>query len=206
MTDGPSRAPQRGLARWMEAYVDGDPAAFRKLHRALAPRLAGFVAGLVKDPSAVDDIVQVTFLKAHVARERFSARSEAADGAVQAWYFTIARHAALDYLRSRQRAHRRTAPVDAAALAAGDGGNPGAAGNPEDATMEDERRAADIDEVRRAVEALPPGQRVVVEMHKIQGLPMKEIARRLGIREGAVRVRAHRAYRALAKALGVEEA
>ncbi len=204
MSDRGQRTAPAGLAQWMEDYVDGDPRAFRRLHAALAPRLRAFLASLVKDGAAVDDLVQVTFLKAHVARERFAAASDDPDGAVQAWYFTIARHAALDHLRSQQRQWRRTARKEAADLPEGALPHGGAA-DPEAVHLERERRSADIDGVRAAIADLPPGQRTVLEMHKIQGLPMKEIARRLGIREGAVRVRAHRAYRALARALGVEE-
>ena len=50
-----------------------------------------------------------------------------------------------------------------------------------------------------ALAQLPAGQREIVELHKFQGLSMSEIATRLKIREGAVRVRAHRAYKALAR-------
>ena len=59
-----------------------------------------------------------------------------------------------------------------------------------------------IDRVRGAVAQLPEGQRAVVEMHKLQGMSMAEVADRLAIQEGAVRVRAHRAYKALARLLG----
>jgi RNA polymerase sigma factor (sigma-70 family) len=52
--------------------------------------------------------------------------------------------------------------------------------------------------VQAALAALPAGQREVVELHKLQGMSMAEVAERLAIREGAVRVRAHRAYKALA--------
>ena len=56
--------------------------------------------------------------------------------------------------------------------------------------------------VHAALAGLPAAQREIVEMHKLAGLSMAEIATRLQIREGAVRVRAHRAYKALARALG----
>ncbi len=205
MTDArkaPSEPP-RGLARWMEAYIDGDPASFRRIYDALAPRLTAFLTNMVRDRTAVDDLVQVTFLKGHAARDKFRTRSDHPDASVQAWYFTIARHAALDHLRSRQRSSRRAARAEAADLPAQAAGD--APADPERAHLEREQAEQDIASVRAAIEALPAGQREVLTLHKIEGLPMKEIARRLGIREGAVRVRAHRAYRALARALGVEE-
>jgi RNA polymerase sigma-70 factor (ECF subfamily) len=56
--------------------------------------------------------------------------------------------------------------------------------------------------VHEALAQLPAAQREVVELHKLAGLSMAEISERLQIREGAVRVRAHRAYKALARVLG----
>ena len=56
--------------------------------------------------------------------------------------------------------------------------------------------------VRAAIEQLPPGQREVLTMHKLQGMTMAQVAEALQIREGAVRVRAHRGYKNLAKLLG----
>src|SRR5690606_37424729 len=50
--------------------------------------------------------------------------------------------------------------------------------------------------VRAAIEQLPPGQREVVKLHKLRGMSMADIAQRLGVRPGALRVRAHRAYKA----------
>jgi RNA polymerase sigma-70 factor (ECF subfamily) len=55
--------------------------------------------------------------------------------------------------------------------------------------------------VRDAIARLPAGQREVVELHKLRGMSMAEVAERLRLREGAVRVRAHRAYKALARLL-----
>ena len=52
--------------------------------------------------------------------------------------------------------------------------------------------------VREAIEQLPPGQREVVKLHKLRGMSMADIGQRLGVRPGALRVRAHRAYKALA--------
>jgi RNA polymerase sigma-70 factor (ECF subfamily) len=39
-------------------------------------------------------------------------------------------------------------------------------------------------------------------MHKLEGKTMAEISEELGVREGTLRVRAHRGYKALAGALG----
>lgn len=193
------RSQIAGLYGLMERYVDGDRRAFGEMHDRLTPRLRGFLMKLVRNESAVDDLVQVTMLKAHLARERFRLQGGDPDGAVQGWYFAIARNVAMDHLRQRSRKDKRTA-------------NPGRADDPMAAVVDDtpsvEELATDaeqereiIDRVREAIAKLPPGQREVVELHKLQGMSMAEVAGRLQIREGAVRVRAHRGYKALARLL-----
>ena len=113
---------------------------------------------------------------------------------MQGWYFAIARNVALDHLRQRGRRERREADSeldivdDVASI--------------EDAAIDREHGEAVIEQVREALARLPPGQREVVELHKLHGMSMAEIAARLDIREGAARVRAHRGYRALARLLG----
>ncbi|RMD59007.1 hypothetical protein D6833_12120 [Candidatus Parcubacteria bacterium] len=54
-----------------------------------------------------------------------------------------------------------------------------------------------LEKVLELVEALPPGQREVVELHTLAGMSMREIAQRKKLGEGAIRTRASRAYAAL---------
>ena len=51
--------------------------------------------------------------------------------------------------------------------------------------------------LREAMEKLPPSQREVVELHWFEERPFSEVAQIVGSTEGAVRVRAHRAYKKL---------
>lgn len=183
----------------MERYIDGDPRAFGRLHARLEPRLRAFLIKLVRDEAAVDDLVQLTLLKAHLARERFELQGGDPDGAVQGWYFAISRNVAMDFLRSKYRGDQRRAGPDEDAdrvEALADGGP-----DPEQVGVAIEREAEIVERVREAIAQLPAGQREVVELHKLRGLSMAEIAERLQVREGAVRVRAHRAYKALARLL-----
>ena len=191
-----------GLYALMERYVDGDKRAFAELHGRLKPRLRGFLFKLVRDEATVDDLLQLTMLKAHLARERFELRHGDPDGAVQAWYFAIARNVAMDALRKKGRTSKRMSSA-----APGSDRDPLAevadqAPSIEDAVTASEQEAEIVERVRQAIEQLPPGQREVVEMHKLKGMSMAQVADRLKVREGAVRVRAHRAYKALARLLG----
>lgn len=200
-----SRATIRGLYDRMEQYVEGDRRAFQQLHDLLRSPLRGFLVKLVRNEAAADDLLQVTLLKAHLARERFELRSGDPDAAVEAWYFTIARNVAMDHLRKQGREQRRTARgtadqpdvterlVDAEPIA-------------EAAALEQEHRDEIVANVRAAIEQLPPSQREIVELHKLRGMSMAEVAERLKIREGTLRVRAHRSYKALARLLGSSKA
>ncbi len=184
----------------MERYVDGDRRAFEALHLALSRRLRGFLLKLVHEDSACDDLLQLTMLKAHLARDRFRVPGGDPDGAVQAWYFAIARNVAMDFLRDRNRAKKRETGGSA------DGTDPVVAledptPGPEQRGEQVESEAIIIEEVRAAIAQLPPKQREVVELHKLREMSMADIASRLQVREGAVRVRAHRAYKALARLL-----
>lgn len=183
----------------MDRYGDGDPRAFSRLHAALSPRLRGYLMKLVRDEAAVDDLLQLTFLKAHLARERFRVQGGDPDGAVQGWYFAIARNVAMDHLRHRGRQDRRRVDLH----------DDGRDFDPRDESASVEELALDLErseeivaQVRAAIADLPDKQREVVELHKLRGMSMAEVAERLAIREGAARVRAHRGYKALARMLG----
>lgn len=201
MTGAPGRKHIRGLYDLMDRYVDGDRVAFERLYRLLEPRLRGFMMKLIRDEPAVDDLLQLTVLKAHLARERFELRGGDPDGAVQGWYFAIARNVAMDHLRDKYRHKQRRELASAV-----DGGDPVMELPDQDPTVEEigmqtEEANAIVDLVRDAIAQLPEGQREVVELHKLKGMSMAAIAERLRVREGAVRVRAHRAYKALARIL-----
>ena len=68
----------------------------------------------------------------------------------------------------------------------------------DDEATQAEVRARVLDEV----EALPPRQREVVRLLKLEERPVREVAGRLGMSESNVKVTAHRAYRVLRERLG----
>ena len=187
-----------GMGDLMRRYVDGDERAFSELHTRLAPRITSLVRRRISNPEAAKDLEQAIFAKAHVARARFATpEGRDPDRAVWTWYATIARNASVDALRKvyRQRAH---------AIQVDSGGEEplverlqSDSANAEELIDEVERRQLIRRSVREAIAELPASQREVVQMHKLDGLSMREISDRLEVREGTLRVRAHRAYRSL---------
>lgn len=190
-----------GLHDLMDRYADGDQRAFAELHARLLPRVRARLHNMVRDAALVEDLVQLTFMRAHQARERFAAGEGGnPDRAVEAWYLAIARNVTLDHLRHTYRRDRRHATLEARGETEGMGASPELP-TPEEVRLEQEALDETVRRVRDAIDQLPPGQREVVRLHKLGGLSMAEIASRLHVRPGALRVRAHRAYKALANLL-----
>lgn len=64
----------------------------------------------------------------------------------------------------------------------------------------------ELDRVRRLIAALPDRCREIFELRRIQGLPQREIARRLGLPEHTVEAQATRGLKLILKAIAGEDA
>ncbi len=197
-TATPAAAMARPAAR-MEAYLRGDDHALSALFRVLAPRLRRFLQTRIDDADMVEDVVQQTFIKAHLGRHAFRARAtdgRHSDDAIVAWFLAIARNTAIDGLRSERRHQRgRVHEGDAGESCVDECASD--MPDPEQLHIDAQSDFAVREQVRAAVGRLPPSQRDVVLLHKLEGLSMQQVAQRLHVMPGAARVRAHRAYLAL---------
>jgi RNA polymerase sigma factor (sigma-70 family) len=172
----------------MTAYLHGDNAAFEKLFGRLAPPIHGFFMRAFGSRALADDLLQTTFLKVHRARRQWHR-----DKKLRPWLFSIAARVRLDELRRRYALREDTA-AEAVEQAAEKASQP---------ETTDPAVAADIkDRVAAALGRLPESQRVVVHLHRFEGLTFSEIAKILGTTEGAVKLRAFRAYAELRDMLG----
>lgn len=98
--------PEPGLVR---AAAAGDLQAFTELVQTFQEPVWRYVRHLVIDPALAEDVAQEAFLKAFQALDGFAFRSR-----FSTWLFAIARNAAIDALRRRDRrtqAYRIAAPV-----------------------------------------------------------------------------------------------
>jgi RNA polymerase sigma-70 factor (ECF subfamily) len=173
----------------MEAYVGGDRDAFQRLFDRLAPQVYGFLLRRVGNPALADDMLQTTFLKFHRARADYRVGEP-----VRPWLFTIAARVQIDEMRRQKRRPESGEPeqFDRAAAAhvidSDDGQDP-------------IERMQLAQAVRQALDKLPEGQRVVVQLHRYEGFTFDQIAKMLETTEGAVKLRAFRAYERLRKDL-----
>src|SRR6202012_3310068 len=72
---------------------------FESLYRSSRDDVYAYVATLLRDPAAAEDVTALAFERAYRRRATFDRRR----GVERAWLFGIARNAALDELRRRQR-------------------------------------------------------------------------------------------------------
>jgi RNA polymerase sigma-70 factor (ECF subfamily) len=161
--------------------VHDDERAFGELYRRIAPYLQAVALRRVRSADVAADLVQQAFLNAHAARDRFELGS-----AFRPWITRILVNLAWDHCRTVRR--RPLAELDPADLAA-----QSPADSPE--------RRDEVARARRALEALKPRQRQVIELHWLEERPFPEVAATLGERLSTVKVRAHRAYHDLRRAL-----
>jgi RNA polymerase sigma-70 factor (ECF subfamily) len=186
--DERKRARQQREERWrtwMASAQGGDAAAYEKLLLELLSVVRGFVHRRVNDSAAREDVVQNILIAIHRARHTYRAERPFAP-----WLYAVARNAVTDHLRARLRRARKEVSMEPSELP-----------EPELETC----REPDVSlspELDRALAELPPAQREAVFLVQVQGLSVAEAAARAGVSKSALKVRAHRGYRALREKLG----
>ena len=170
----------------VRAVQRGEPGAMDALIRATYAAVYALCLKLLGDPADAADATQEVYVR--VVRSVFGFRAEAAFGT---WLHRVTVNVCATALRSRGDARARGQVAGATAFAA-----PGTA----DVLASDdntEDRAAELDQARRVADAiaeLPADAREIVMLRDVHGLSTKETAAVLGISEGAVKVRLHRAH------------
>ena len=170
----------------MRAYCAGERPAFDELFARYAPLLLRVARRQLATEDQARDVVQETFVRLHAARHDFRT-----DARLRPWVMTIAMNLVREHWRKTKR--RKTSVDDTLDLRA--------APAPERGPIEIRQREQ---AVRAALATLPDSQREVVELHWLQERPFAEVAEIVGTSEGAVRVRAHRAYKKLKELLEPE--
>ncbi len=165
----------------MIRYQAGDFAAARRLIETLSPRLQRYFLAQLASRTDADDLLQETWLRVHRVRHTYRPGEP-----VMPWFFAIARHVRLDHYRRVVRRRSREAQLDETteALAVAPGQHDSAEG------------------LEALLAPLTDSQREVIEMLKVEGLSLEEVARATSSSVGSVKQRVHRAYRALRSHLG----
>jgi len=173
--------------------VAGDRAAQDELYQRYRRPIANNLYRVLGDHSELDDLVQEVFVIAFRGLERFRG-----DARLSTWIYRICVNVALGRIRTRKR---RPAAYGAADLDAVPS-DPSLTERPETPEKTLERRQ-DRARVYRALQRLAPKKQIVLYLHEIEGLDLKEIAYLVDSNPVTVRTRLFYArrefYRALAE-------
>jgi RNA polymerase sigma-70 factor (ECF subfamily) len=137
----------------------------------------------------LDDVAQETLLTVHSARRTYDPKRPFAP-----WFYAILSNRMIDVLRRERRVSSREVGSDVLPEPAPAGGSTRGGSH-----------EVDPGRIRAALDALPERQREVVSALKLRDESVKDVSARLGMSQSAVKVTAHRGYRALRRLLGSRE-
>jgi RNA polymerase sigma-70 factor (ECF subfamily) len=171
---------EENLEMLMALYQEGDLGAATALIHSISPRLYRFFAAQAVSRVEADDLLQETWLRIHKVRHTYRPGEP-----VVAWFYAIARHVRVDHYRKATRTTMRDRELDQAAE-----------------TAQVATAAGRSDDLEALLALLSSSEREVVEMLKVEGLSLEEVARATSSTVGSVKQKAHRAYKKLRQAFG----
>src|SRR6476469_5986938 len=174
-------------AELMLRVKDGDGASFGLLLEKHRSAVIHFLYRMVQNHAVSEELAQEVFLRVYRSRGTYEPTAK-----FTTWLFRIATHLALNVLRDN-RNERLQDRLD-------DDSSDVPVRQVSDGRPSVEERLvyqAKLDEVRRAIGALPEKQRAAVLMHKYEEMEYSQIAKVLGCSESAVKSLLFRAYEAL---------
>jgi len=160
----------------MTQYQQGDFDAATALIEQLSPQLHRFFLAQLASRADADDLLQETWLRIHKVRHTYRAGEP-----VLPWFYAIARRVRVDHYRKAIRTVARHQEVDdmsriATPVVAESGQSGG---------------------LTALLAPLSEGEREVIEMLKVEGMSLEEVARARSCTVGSVKQKAHRAYKKL---------
>jgi RNA polymerase sigma-70 factor (ECF subfamily) len=175
----------------MSRYAEGHDAAFNEIFNGLSPRLHKFLQRLCGGPELAHDLTQETFLRIHRARGSFVPGNP-----VVPWAYAIARNCFVSHARSpKAKAQRTSLDIADHDVAAGSDSSAEEAASARQSAALVERTLASMSVVNREAFVLL----------RFEGQSVAAAAQILGVSEGAVKLRAFRAYESLRAALRAAE-
>jgi RNA polymerase sigma-70 factor, ECF subfamily len=174
--------PDRELA---ERFRGGDRAAFEQIVRRHQRGIWHLVRRYVKRDADASDVTQLVFVRAFRGLGAFRGAAS-----VRSWLYRIGINCALSWLRD----HRREQPAEL----------------DEEVASEDHpapvllSAGADRARLRRAITALPPKQKLVLELRVFDDLSFREVAELADCTENTAKVNFHYAVKRLRDILGVD--
>lgn len=161
--------------------------AFATLFETYSDKLFRLAAGLLDDDDEAEGVVQDTFLRLFEKLDRFEGRAS-----LGTWLYRVAYNASIDRLRQRRPQQPLITEEDSAA----EDDAPFMPSILTDWSHAPEALFASAEaqaELERGIAALPDSLRVAFLLREVEGVSTAAAAEIMGIKEGAVKVRLHRA-------------
>ncbi len=162
---------------------------FEALVEAHSGEIFAYLWRMLRDTADAEDCLQETFLRAYRSFSRVKAGSN-----YRAWLYKIATNTAHTHAKQRGRINARTIDLDPDLKS--DRSSP----------LEHVERRETIEQVTRAVEALPHQQRAALIMRQYQELGYDDIAAALDCTEEAARANVYQALKKLRAQFAAETA
>jgi RNA polymerase sigma-70 factor, ECF subfamily len=175
-------ATDPNLELLMARYQAGDFVAATALVQQISPQLHRFFLVQSASRADADDLLQETWLRIHKVRHTYRTGEP-----VLPWFYAIARYARVDHYRKALRTRSREQSLDHIAQV------PTSLPNPSS------------HDLTALLAPLPESQREVIEMLKVAGMSLEEVARATSSSVGSVKQKVHRAYKKLRERMGVME-
>lgn len=171
---------QQREAHWKELFLRsqrGDRQAYRELLNQIGNFSRSQLTRTHRNEQQIEDICQDILISVHKARHTYDPNRP-----FLPWVIAIIHFKSTDYLRAHYRRKKRLQELEEAATLWAPSTNSAA-----EAAMD----------VKTFMKCLRPQQRSILELLKLQGWSVREVADKFGISESNVKVIAHRAIKAM---------
>jgi RNA polymerase sigma-70 factor, ECF subfamily len=170
-----------GLEERMRLALAGDKRAYSSVLQETARLLRPYLARRLNLTSDVDDVLQDILVSIHKSRHTYDSKRP-----YLPWVFAIAKFRLADYLRGHYHDKLR----HAAEL------------SDTDAMYDVTNSSFTYESIKGEIEQLPQKQAIILQLMHEEGYTAREVADKVGMKESAVKVAAHRAYKVLKEKLG----
>jgi RNA polymerase sigma-70 factor, ECF subfamily len=165
----------------MVRYQAGDFAAARSLIDRVSPQLHRFFQLQTANRADADDLLQEAWLRIHRVRHTYRPGRP-----LLPWIYAIARRVRVDHYRKAVRTAVREQPL-------------------EDLSETPVAEAPQTEDLEELLAPLSDGQREVLEMLKVAGMSLQEVAQATSCSVGSVKQQVHRAYEKLRQTMSLAQ-
>lgn len=164
--------------------VNGDNWAFTQLYEIYFDKVYRYMYFRIRKQAESEDLTQEVFIKALNAIGSY----KAGKAPFAAWLFRIAHNQMIDFVRKNEKYQSVSLDNVTVAISSND-------------PVLDAEKNMEIAELSAAINELPPAQQEVISLRFIAGLPISEVAKITGKKDGTVKALQFNATASLRKLL-----